>query len=437
MRRMLAAAIACLALPASAQAAGMTTHAYMAQEAVRWTSPELRRVLETHSQYLLSGAAYPDSGYAPMTTFGEESHWERFVNRYVRHIRAQAPARGCGGLANPLGPCAPLIAHMMGTAAHGMGDETWDWLFEPRTVDHGEHPPNQCFYDPAHTDGETCPVNLHTAHSHLQDGTPLGGFGMTPGQLSSSIEYAMDIMAIADRNRLFGTSPLPPPVPDLLGLYPGWDQNRLAAEIAGGHGFITLALSAEKGVSPAESRRLRRQMPWSSANFVEAPGGVEWSARAIARYYEALWQKLQGRDPDPEVAAVYPADGAKGVPVEWPAGKWSPGPHTGGGENRIIAVLSKAVWPPSVTPESFYLEEKGGRRVPLAAGFPRVGPYGATDGTHSLMIYPAGDLRSCRRYTAVLTTAVRDWDGVTGPGKALPREERWSFRTRGARRACN
>ena len=436
MRRALAAVLACLfVLPASAHGAGMTTHAFMAEDAVRWTNPELGRLLRTQRDYLLSGAAYPDSGYAPMTTFGEETHWERFVNRYVRRIRELAPERGCGDLANPLGPCAPLIAHMMGTAAHGMGDETWDWLFEPRTVDHGERPANPCFYDGSHTDPDSCPVNLTQAHSHLEHSTPAGGFGMTPGQLSSSIEYSMDIMAIADHGRIFGTSPVPPPVPDLLGLYPGWDQRRLAAEMAGGHAFITTALTAEKAVSPAESRRLRRQMPWSSAHFVDAPGGVRWSGRAIAGYMDALWRKLHGEDPDPRVAAVYPAPGATDVPVAWPAGKWSPGPHTGGGDNRIIAVLSKAVWPPSVNGETFYLEaKKRGERIPAAAGFPRAGPYHTGDGTHSLMLYPATDLEPCTRYTAVLTTGIRDWDGIAaGPGKPLPREERWSFRTRGER----
>src|SRR3712207_4723332 len=117
MRRALVAAIACLALaPASAQAAGMTTHAFMAEEASKLVNPELGRLLALHRDYLLSGAAYPDSGYAPMTTFGEETHWERFVNRYVQRIRAVAPERGCGDLANPLGPCAPLVAHLMGAA---------------------------------------------------------------------------------------------------------------------------------------------------------------------------------------------------------------------------------------------------------------------------------------------------------------------------------
>lgn len=441
MRRAFVAALACLAVvPAGASAAGMVTHAYMADEAVRGANPDLRALLTTQKQYLLSGAAFPDSGYAPLTTFGEESHWERFVNRYVARIREQAPARGCDDLGDPLGPCAPLVAHLMGAAAHGMGDETWDWLFEPRTVDHGERPANPCFYDEsgAYTDTETCPVNLTAAHGYLQNGTPAGSFGMTPGQLSSSIEYSMDIMAIADRGRLLGTSPAPPPVPDLLGLYPRADRERLAAEMAGGHAFITTALAAERVVTPVESRRLRRQMPWTSENFVDAPGGVRWSARAIAGYYEAVWQKLLGRAPLPAVVANHPADGERRVPWEWPVGKWSPGPGTGGGENRVIAVLNKAVWAASVTPETFYVEAKGGRRVPPAPGFPKAGPYHPSDGTHSLMFYPAADLEPCTRYTAVLTTGVRDWDGIqSGPGQPLPREERWSFTTRGqSKKGC-
>ncbi len=68
----------------------------------------------------LAGAAYPDTGYwaeqdspvgstdvRPSDAFGETSHWERFVDAYVAHIRRS----DCGDLTNPVGPCAAMVAH--------------------------------------------------------------------------------------------------------------------------------------------------------------------------------------------------------------------------------------------------------------------------------------------------------------------------------------
>lgn len=433
MRRLVAllaalAALAALALalPAGSLAAGMTTHAFMAERAIAHVeTPELRALLGLHRQHLLSGAAFPDSGYAPGTGFGETAHWERFVNAYVERLRAHARplaqgGRGCA-LADPLGACAPLVAHLMGTAAHGMGDETWDWLFEPRTRDHGEAPANPCFNDHGHTHPEHCPVNAAAL-----DGTP-------PDELSSSIEYAMDIVAIADHERLLGNSPVPPPLDDVLAAFAAVGERSGTLErLAAGHAFVTAALSGERAVSPVESRRIREQMPWSSAHFVTEAGGVDWSARAIAGYYEALWRKLKGESPAPRVVAEHPRRGARDVPVSWPAATTSPGPHTGGGERRIVAVLSNAVFPESVTPQTFLLLDGDGAPVPPLAGFPRPGPYHASEGTHSIMFYPARDLEPCTRHTAVLTTGIRDWRGTGGPENALRHEHRWSFRTEAA-----
>lgn len=416
-----AACMGTLFAPGSARAAGMTTHAFMAEKASTYVkTPALRRLLVLNRQQLLSGAQFPDSGYAPGTGFGETTHWERFVNAYADHIRDVAPERGCK-VTDPLGPCALLVAHLMGTAAHGMGDETWDWLFEPRTTDHGETPANPCFNDPHHTDLEHfCPVNLS-----VFDGTP-------PDDLSSTIEYAMDIAVISAYGRAAGYSPLPPPVNDLLPVYERLGEaNGTADKMLTGHGFITAALSAELGVSAPEAQRLRDQMPWTFANVTTAPGGVEWSARAIARYYESLWRKLEHGTSLPDIAAVHPANKARGVPYVWPAGKTSPGPHTGGGENRIIAVMTNAVHPPSVSASTFYVVGPGGERVPPADGFPKPGPYHSSEGTHSLMFYPATDLEPCMRYTAVLTTGLKDWRGEGGALNALPKEYRWSFTTRG------
>lgn len=60
----LAVALPAMLTPARAQAAGMITHAWMADAAIeRVSDPELRELLETHRHEVLSGASYPDGGY--------------------------------------------------------------------------------------------------------------------------------------------------------------------------------------------------------------------------------------------------------------------------------------------------------------------------------------------------------------------------------------
>src|SRR5262245_13681301 len=130
------AVLGVLALSVStARAAGIVTHAWMALDAIdHVTTPDLHALLAAHQDQVRAGAEFPDGGYwtrslgTPGGDYGEEAHWQRFHDAYAAQIRSD-PA--CAPLDDPAGPCAATIAHLMGAAAHGMGDEVWDWLFEP------------------------------------------------------------------------------------------------------------------------------------------------------------------------------------------------------------------------------------------------------------------------------------------------------------------
>ena len=125
-----------------AGASGVTTHSWMATDAIALVGdPQLRALLEANVDQVAAGAHFPDSGYANSAanppvdnTYGEEAHWPRFSYAYLDQIRDD-PA--CGDLTDPDGPCAARIAHVLGSMAHGMGDEVWDWLFEPNAPDRG------------------------------------------------------------------------------------------------------------------------------------------------------------------------------------------------------------------------------------------------------------------------------------------------------------
>jgi hypothetical protein len=292
----------------------------------------------------------------------------------------------------------------MGAAAHGMGDEVWDWLFEPRVTDHGEDPGKNFFADP-------------------NPGAPLDGNPLD--DLSSSIEYSMDEVAISEHGRTLPPNITPPPVADLVDVYARRGLNVRPEHILAGHAVSLAAMTAERAVAPEEGPRVAKDMPWSAANFDTAPGGVEFTAGAIKGYYEALWRKLtEGQHAAPRVVASYPADGADTVPTQWQPPRTSPGPATGGGDRRIWAALGNAVEPSTVTPDTFKLLDAAGAAVPPLPGFPTAGPWGSDGGTHSILFYPAGNLSPCAQYTAVITTGLTDLAGAP-----LDAEKRWSFRT--------
>lgn len=404
---LLAAAAALTAVPATAGAAGVTTHAYMADEAVKHVrTPELRTLLRAQQAHLLAGAAYPDGGYAvgslPGGDFGEVSHWERFVNAYVARLRGK---QGCGSLTAPYGPCAALVAHAFGAAAHGMGDELWDWLFEPSMADHHESP----------------------QHPLVRAGLPgMAELAAAPlvEQINTS-EYVMDLVGIVEWARALHLPLTLPPVDELVRTYRDLGRDDIsAAGILAGHGAITGVLVAERVAALVDYARVKQTMPRSAARYFDGQGGVADVARTIAGYYEALWAKLQGVRPAPQVVGVNPEPGATGVPTAfWPQ-RSAPGPSGGGAALRVLATLSTSLQRAPLPAGSLRLFGPGGVEVPQQEGWPRPGPYGDGDGTHTLMLYPATDLAPCTTYTAEVGTALRDHAGST-PAEPY----RWSFTT--------
>jgi hypothetical protein len=404
VRRLVATAIALtLALAGEAGAAGMTTHAWMAEAAGAYVRDDrLQALMQRERDALLSGAAYPDAGYAagsfPGGDFGEVSHWERFVNAHVQTLR-----RRCAPV--PAEACPKEVAHLLGAAAHGMGDELWDWLFEPAMHDHGESPEH--------------PVAKQPGFAEL--------FRATPAGLINTSEYVMDVVAIRDHGRLlWGLTP--PPADGLLETYAALGRRDVTRQgLLAGHAIVSLALAAERSSIAADYDRVRTTMPWSTEHMDDASGGVRPAARAIAGYLDSVWRKLhEDAHPRPVVVGVHPEPDEEGVPAVWQPAQTAPGPRGGGAERRILATLSNAIDPATVTPESFRLLDAQGDPVPLLDGWPKPGPYGAGDGTHTFMLYPAGDLAPCSTYTAEVTPALRDHAGAK-----LARPHRWSFTTTG------
>ncbi|MBK9265217.1 MAG: zinc dependent phospholipase C family protein [Polyangiaceae bacterium] len=129
----MSAAAACVAtstLAPEAFATGMQGHVYMAQcAAEQIQDARLRAIFEAHPTHLANGGFFPDSGYtAKDHDQGEIPHWEGYVQAYVELIREtygpkyDSPEAG------------EHIAFLMGMAAHGITDSTYDAIFGDRAA---------------------------------------------------------------------------------------------------------------------------------------------------------------------------------------------------------------------------------------------------------------------------------------------------------------
>ncbi len=388
-------------LAGQAGAAGVTTHRWMAETALDLLPDgDMKALLTANLASFQTGTAFPDNGYLGSNTYGETAHWQRYHDALIDAIRARPD---CGDLTDAHGPCAELIAFALGVAAHGVGDEVWDWLFEPYGPDLDEY----------------------------WTGVPTANDG--------GAETQMDLVAIG----LYGVArPLSAPVPDedlvaqALGTagQPGVSTDEFALLDS-----VGLLWDIEKGWSDAHLDEVLAAMPWMSDNLQTAPGGVDFAAVAIAGYWESLWGRLLGDQPATRVSITYPAPGQTGVPATgWDRASFQPGssPGRGGAATRIAAVLTSArpytgasgglpVTNDLPADSMTITDLSTGEPVPLKSGYPRSVPYSAHGGEHTIGTQPAENLDECTWYRVdvSVTAPVLDARGLA----VTPHS--WQFRT--------
>ncbi|MBL6975491.1 MAG: hypothetical protein ISR64_07160 [Deltaproteobacteria bacterium] len=217
----------------------------------------------------LFGAAFTDSGYAPIGkdepaahAYGEHTHWESFVQDFVDWIRANDPP-----------PWTDLesrkrVAFLMGCAAHGMQDEIFDSLFLFQAKEHdagGQHNADPAMDGFLKLDGllEFVP----TAYIPMDTVLELYA-GLSHKVTADVIQQAVDLMIGAYIN-------------DELGLL--------------------IAQSLGEQYEP--------EMPWTRLHYMdpEIPGSLASEIPATAGYMEAIWDRLHGTfDPDSAVIHTYP-----------------------------------------------------------------------------------------------------------------------------------
>lgn len=452
IHRLLALFVLATLLPSVAQAAGSTTHAFMADRG-RELLPEgvLKKILTVHRPSLIAGAIFPDGGYGSGVAFpadrdmAEHAHWGQFHLAFISYLRE----RGCGNQAAALIPpplpggtvnspvavgtidlaglsneCGQLIAFAFGDAAHGITDETWDAQFEPEVSQHGEDPNIANFLDAGGFWGPIAPGSPLRSIFGDQYNNLASIWAQTP---MNGIAYAMDVIAIVEHG-LKLNSPLLvfPPAEQLMAVYArssfrdhdgATTVKREAIERS--YAFSRGEVQIQADTAQLDYQRVRAHMPWASNNYYLSAGGVISSAQVVAGMYANMWQRLIA-DPTvplaPHIIGHYPTHGQTGVVLQphagrhWTAHRWMHVFMDSEFDRRSIEA-----------PGAFALYDEDGVRAPVTVQ----GGHGwSADWSHSTRLRLDGPLKPNHRYTAVLTPKVKDWNG-----QPLPRPYIWEFVT--------
>ncbi len=467
---------ACLALLLASAAtlshgAGMTTHAMMADVARHKLPPEhpLISVLEQHRAALIAGAMFPDGGYFTGAAFSadrdlaETSHWDGFTDA-LAGIAHQA---GCGEIELAADPwdslpivagsvdwladelarelpvislrsgddCGTLVAFLMGIAAHGMGDEVWDALFEPSVYQRGEM--------------------HHSSPGYLLDSMPPGAEPSvgallrevlgdeafdalaTGFEFINGVEYAMDVIAIRDQ---FAWDEIPalvfPPSEPLSAAFAqlGHDFDALAIQRAALG--TRLLVSAERVASAADYVRVRDVMPYAVSQYVAGSGGIHDVSQYVAGYYEHLWDRVVNGPANaapPFVVGVHPRPGERGLPsapcVAEPFAVCEDRTRRPIADRYIYFALSAS--PGSdfsdLTDAVAVFDEQGNK---LAIKLAQLPPWASPLSAHGVRIELVDKvLKPHHRYTVTVTTQLYDRRGADKPGAFLEQPMVWHFQT--------
>jgi len=353
-----------MGLPAPAHANGLVSHVWVADQAVESLAPGPLRTLLSDPALrgvLRNGAIYPDSGYSVDHPYGEWAHWESLVEPYLRWVRARY---GAEGYASP--EARSHVAFLLGAGAHGMTDQTFDMLFMARSQQY---------------DGNVDDLDIGADAWLIVE----RGVGPSPDGA-----FAFETLPALHRD-IMG----PAVTPEILRNASGRTAaaTRLLGRLAAG-------IYREHWV----------RMPWAGSHYLDpaTPGSYPVLVRAVAGYYQALWDRLHDRAaPDAPPLVTWPEAGTVNVPVD-PADIGT----------RGTMVFAYSVDRASLTTDNLRIVADGGEPVPS-----RVSRYG--DDGNTVMVRPTIALAYNTAYRLEAGPALRF---VTGA--ALGRTVSVPFRTR-------
>jgi len=241
--------IICLAVSFPTYAAGGITHMYIANQTIPLlTNKKLHDILLDHMDEYLTGSNYPDTGYVDGAHYGEDSHWDPFLDAFVAEIKQKYPD---AVQQNPA-----LIAFLMGCATHRISDEIF----------HGKFVTEEAREDFA--------GDWNTAHTYSDTG--------------------LDFLINMEKSQwLARPSTWWVPVDDLVQVYQIMGKNYSADEIRHGNSVYKIAGIGERIADPIVYLYYKYKMPWGDNNYENTEqGGMRVMEVAAAAKLDVLWLKL-------------------------------------------------------------------------------------------------------------------------------------------------
>lgn len=364
MRRFAAlAALAALTLaPRLAAGNGGNSHTWITFHAIEEHLPdgELKRLLTRPEMrtMLVNGAVFPDGGYVVDDDYGEMSHWEPFVEAYIRWIRDE--------LDHPYtqGEAGEHVAFLMGLASHGMADQVFD----------------STFMDAA---------RIHDAAGWSEE-------------LLDSFDTATDVLLVADTGiNYLDTLPWVP-ADDLSALY----LEAFGYEVSPGvldstqellHRFV-LNYAVSAAADPSDVQRYADQYPWAAANLMD-PGMVgspPCEGEVVADYLLAIWDRLhEVSGPQNHVIATYPRDGSTGHPTDYSMV-----------ESQVVIVFGSGIFEDQL-PGHFAITDSTGRSYELA-----IGTQWGADEANLVRLRPMEDWAEDETFTVTVSPGLVTNDGL-------------------------
>ncbi len=344
-----------LTIAPSAGATGMQGHIYMAQcAAEQTTDPRLRAVLDAHPMHLANGGYFPDSGYTARDhDQGEVAHWEPFVQAYIQVFRERYKP--------PFTPEASQhLAFLMGLAAHGITDSTFDSLLYARAeqVDGGDF------------DSFDLSMDVFIAHDKPRYFVP---------------EYAYDAQYLS---AVFGRVPHPVPTENIT-------QAMTTARTG---------LSAVAGLLYAGANDYGKRYPWARAHVFEPRTGGSYphGAAVVAGYYRELMKRLEGdTSADGLLIGTYPDEHRRLATLD---------PTRADG--RVVLFFGHGLDRASIG-ESVVVTDGAGAVVPA-----KVAPFRGSTYPNVLTVTPTSKWQPSTRYTVRVAKTVRTLNGAS-PTKDL------------------
>lgn len=337
---------------------GNYTHIWAATDALNYLPDgDLQKLISRPEllQMLQNGAMYPDGGYAADDDYGETSHWEPFQSFYLEWIKANFEPPWSD-------EAAGHIAFLMGMAAHGMSDQLYDGMYLER-------------------------------YEAFEGRVGVSAFGGIDGITDTCFAAAHGVMT-------------PPenwvPAQALAPLYEAFDGHHVEpATIELGQSLVVVAVmyANDRSQDPETMAEYMSSYPWTcgNQNNDQIPGSPPTHGPVIARYWEVLWERLNGASSfdQPLLGTFYSGM----TPYDQVTDSGSP-------ESWVAFVMPWGLDPTTVNDESVIVSDDAGQPVPVTINV----YYGWN--SHLVNLKPKQDWDSNTEYTVTIGPPMASWNGV-------------------------